>query len=184
MNNQAMILDAFGYSINLMSVMIVLLLVGLITLFVRIQLSEKLDFADMLTKDGKAVSLTKVLQLVGGVTATWVIIKTTLTGDLGMDIFASYLAYVASIEGFSKFVAAKYQYRERSMREAQDMDTYYQGQRPSHDGYGSYDTYNGFQGTYQHPDIARRPQPHTPMYDDRPSPNEPSLAQQPPEHLR
>ena len=122
MQNQTMILDVFGYSINLMSVMIVLLVVGLVTLFVRIQMTDKLDFADMLTKDGRAVSLTKVLQLVGGVTATWVIIKTTVAGNLGMDIFAVYLAYVASIEGFSKFIAAKYSYSEKSIKEAKQAE--------------------------------------------------------------
>jgi hypothetical protein len=108
----AMTITAFGFTINLISLMIILLIIGLVVLFIRIQLSNRLDFADMLTKDGHTVSLTKVLQLLGGTTSTWVVIKLASSGALGVEIFATYLAYVASIEGFSKFISAKYGYRE------------------------------------------------------------------------
>lgn len=114
----AAIVTLFGTSINLLTVAIFAAFIGLLYLFFRIQTSEKLDFADMLTKDGRSVSLTKVLQLIGGITATWVIVKMTLTGGLSMDIFAIYLTYVASIEGFSKFVSARYNYNEKSVRDA------------------------------------------------------------------
>ena len=110
-------ISLFGYTLDLVAIVIVLAIAGLMFLFYRIQKSDKLDFADLITKDGRTVSLTKVLQLVGGVTATWVVIKMTLIGTLGMDMFAVYLTYVASIEGFSKFMAAKYQYTERSVRD-------------------------------------------------------------------
>jgi len=113
-----MMISAFGYDINLMSVMIILLILGILFLFWRIQSSEKLDFADMLTKDGRAVSLTKVLQLVGGMTATWIMIKLTITGQLTEALFGLYLTYVGAIEGYSKFVAAKYGYSEKSVKDA------------------------------------------------------------------
>jgi hypothetical protein len=74
----------------------------------------------MITKDGRSVSLTKILQLVGGITATWVVIKFTLMNQLNDSLFGLYLAYVAGVEGYSKFVAAKYGYNERSIR---DQDT-------------------------------------------------------------
>jgi hypothetical protein len=118
MSQSAYVMTFFGNEVNLISLMIFSLIVGLITLFIRIQLTKKLEFADMLTKDGRTVSLTKVLQLVGGATATWVIIKTTLMGSISMELFLVYLAYVASIEGFSKFISAKYQYNEKSIRDA------------------------------------------------------------------
>lgn len=54
------------------------------------------------------VSATKVLQLLGGTTATFVVIKMTLQAAISWEIFATYLAYVASVEGFSKFILAKY----------------------------------------------------------------------------
>lgn len=115
--SSAMILDVFGYHINLMSLMIVLIISGVLFLFWRIQKSEKLDFSDMLTKDGRTVSLTKILQLVGGITATWIMIKLTLTGGLTETIFGLYLAYVGGVEGYSKFVSAKYGYSEKSVKD-------------------------------------------------------------------
>jgi len=83
----------------------------------RIQATGKLDFADMFTKDGKTVSLTKVLQFIGGITATWAMIKLTLTGTLTAELFGVYLAYVGGVEAYSKFCAAKYNYRETSIKE-------------------------------------------------------------------
>ena len=114
----AVLIDVFGYQINFGLVMISALLLGILFLFWRIQSSEKLDFADMITKDGRAVSLTKVLQLVGGVTATWVIIKLTLSGTLNEAILGIYLTYVGAIEGYSKYVAAKHGYTETSVKDA------------------------------------------------------------------
>lgn len=120
-----MIITIFGTTINLMSVMIVLLILGIIVMFWRIHRSDKLDFTDMITKDGRTVSLTKVLQLIGGTTATWVVIKLAITGTLGADIFGIYLAYVASIEGFSKFMTAKYRYQEQSVRDTSPYSSGY-----------------------------------------------------------
>lgn len=113
----SMTVELFGMQINLMGMAVALALFGILFLFYRIQKSDKLDFADMITKDGKAVSLTKVLQLIGGMSATWVIIKLTLTGGLTEAIFGLYLTYVGAIEGYSKFVAAKYGYAEKSVKD-------------------------------------------------------------------
>jgi hypothetical protein len=115
--NSAMLIDLFGHTINLMHVMILIIFGGLVTMFWRIQRSDKLDFSDMITKDGRSVSLTKVLQLIGGTTATWIVVKLAISGTLGADIFGIYLMYVASIEGFSKFMTAKYQYSEGSVKD-------------------------------------------------------------------
>ncbi len=118
----SMIFNFMGYEINLMAVSVALLIIGVLILFWRIQRTEKLDFADMITKDGRAVSLTKVLQLVGGITATWIMIKLTLTGGLTEALFGLYLTYVGAIEGYSKFVAAKYNYSEKSVRDTKAAD--------------------------------------------------------------
>lgn len=120
MTANSMTFDFFGFSINLIAVLIVFIIACILTLFYRIQKSKKLDFADMITKDGRAVSLTKVLQLIGGLTATWVMIKLTLTGGLTEALFGLYLTYVGAIEGYSKFVAAKYNYKEKSVKDAQE----------------------------------------------------------------
>ena len=117
----AMILSIYGYEINLMAVSILMLLLGVLFLFWRIQRSEKLDFADIITKNGKSVSLTKVLQLVGGLTATWIMIKLTLTGGLTESLFGIYLTYIGGVEAYSKFVSAKYGYNEKSVRTQAEM---------------------------------------------------------------
>ena len=114
----ALLLNLWGYQLNLMTVMILAVLAGIIYMFIRIQQSERLDFADMITKDGRKVSGTKVLQLLSGVASTWIIIKMGLQGTLTAEIFGIYLAYTASIEGFSKFISAKYNYTETSVRDA------------------------------------------------------------------
>lgn len=121
-NNNAMIINAFGYSINLGSVMIICVMLAMMYTFWRIQVSKRLDFADMLTKDGRKVSQTKVMQVIGGVVGSWVIIKTGMSGTLTFEIFAVYLAYVASIEGFSKFISARYNYDETSVSDAKNND--------------------------------------------------------------
>jgi hypothetical protein len=114
----ALNVSLFGYQINGMAIWIASILLGVLFLFYRIQRTKKLDFADIITKDGKAVSLTKVLQLIGGLTATWIMIKLTLTGALTESLFGLYLTYVGAIEGYSKFVAAKYGYAEKSVKDA------------------------------------------------------------------
>lgn len=115
-------IDVFGFPVNLVGVSIVLGLCAILYLFYRIQKTDKLDFADLITKDGRSVSLTKVLQLVGGFTATWIMIKLTLTGGLTDILFGIYLSYVAGVEGYSKFVSAKYGYKESSVKDAKKAD--------------------------------------------------------------
>lgn len=67
-----------------------------------------LNWNYLITRDGKRVSTTKILQLVGGFTGTWIMIHLTLGGSITWHMFMIYLAYVASVEGFSKFVEAKF----------------------------------------------------------------------------
>jgi hypothetical protein len=117
-HSQAAVLDIFGFQVNIPSVGIMVVLFGILFLFYRIHKAEKLDFADMITKDGKSVSLTKILQLIGGITATWIMIKLTLTGGLTEALFGLYLTYVGAVEGYSKYVSAKYGYKETSVKEA------------------------------------------------------------------
>lgn len=89
----------------------------------RVQVSGKLDLVDMVTKNGTSVSLTKVLQLLGGVTATLVIMNLTMSNELSESIFGLYLAYIGGVEGYSKFLAARYQYEEKSVREPKPEGT-------------------------------------------------------------
>lgn len=117
MTSANLILNLFGYEINTMAVAMIAIVFGLLNLFYRIQKADKLDFADMITKNGKSVSLTKVLQLIGGLTATWIMVKLTMSDKLTESILGVYLMYVGGIEGYSKYVAAKYGYDEKSVKD-------------------------------------------------------------------
>lgn len=68
-----------------------------------------LDWADLVKAKGtNNVSLTKFLQLIGGITGTWMVVYTTLHDRLTYDLLLVYLAYVGAIDGWSKFVSARY----------------------------------------------------------------------------
>jgi hypothetical protein len=67
-----------------------------------------LNWNYLISRDGKRVSTTKILQLVGGFTGTWIMVHLTLGGSITWHMFMIYLAYVASGEGCSKFVEAKF----------------------------------------------------------------------------
>ena len=101
-------LNIFGYTINLYAVTITVFFAAFVIGLWRAQRAQHLNWLDMLTRDGTKVSTTKVLQLLGGVVATWIVIKLTLQEKLTWDIFAIYLGYVASIDGYSKLLMAKY----------------------------------------------------------------------------
>lgn len=102
------VIELFGYSVNIPAVTIMLFFVVLVYGLFSSHRKKELDWRDMLTRDGSKVSTTKLLQLIGGVVATWVIIKLTLTKELTTELFMIYLTYVASIDGYSKWIMAKY----------------------------------------------------------------------------
>ena len=56
---------------------------------------------------GKA-SITRTLQLLAGLTATWVVVQFTATNKLTYDIFGLYLIAVGASEAWTKYVAAKF----------------------------------------------------------------------------
>lgn len=105
---KASMVEIAGYSVNIWGLILTVFFgVFLIALW-RAQNARKLDWLDLLTRDGTKVSMTKILQMVGGVVGTWIIVKITLQGALTWDLFAIYLGYVASVDGFSKLIMAKY----------------------------------------------------------------------------
>ena len=123
-NSSTVLINLFGYQFDLITVLIFSIIIGVLILFYRIQASKRLDFADMFTTDGRKVSSTKVLQFIGGLASTWFIVKQGLGGTLSAEIFGMYLAYIASIEGFSKFISAKYNYTETSVSEAAEISAF------------------------------------------------------------
>lgn len=97
-----------NFVVNFYAISILVVVILFLYALWREQRSKRLDWLDMLTRDGTKVSTTKILQLIGGVVGTWIIIQVTLQHKLTWDLFAIYLTYVASIDGYSKFIMAKY----------------------------------------------------------------------------
>lgn len=145
--HQASMIDLFGMQVNAYALTIILMLFVFLFLLFKAQRARRLDWMDMITRDGTKVSTTKILQLIGGVVGTWIIIKVTIQGVLTWDLFAIYLGYVASVDGFSKLIMAKY------------------GAAGSDDSSVPYRRYGG----YQQPQAPYHPQapinPHPPAQD-------------------
>jgi hypothetical protein len=88
---------------------ILLLLCSLVYMLYHSHKAHHLDWLDLIrTKGSQNISLTKFLQLVGGITGTWMVVYTTLHNRLTYDLLLVYLAYVGAIDGWSKFISAKY----------------------------------------------------------------------------
>jgi hypothetical protein len=98
-------ITVLGIAVNVCGLIMVVL--NMIFLFglARELYKNNLEWSYLITRDGKRVSATKILQLVGGFTGTWIVIRLTLGGTITWDMFMIYLTYVASVEGFSKFVS-------------------------------------------------------------------------------
>lgn len=105
---QAAMIELFGLQFNMYALTIIIMLFVFLFLLFKAQRARRLDWMDMITRDGTKVSTTKILQLVGGVVGTWIVIKMTIQGVLSWDMYAIYLGYVASVDGFSKLIMAKY----------------------------------------------------------------------------
>ena len=94
---------------DLMSFVIISMFLSFIVMFWRAQAQSKLNWIDLIRKPGSSViSLTKLIQLLGAMVATWIMVKMAMSDKISWDLLATYLAYVGSIEGYSKFVSAKY----------------------------------------------------------------------------
>lgn len=56
---------------------------------------------------GKA-SITRTLQMLGGLTATWIVVKMAVLGTITAEIFGIYLAALGVSAAWSKYIGAKY----------------------------------------------------------------------------
>lgn len=116
---------------NFWAIAIIVIMGLFIAALVRLHLGKtSYSLADLITRDGKHLSTTKILQLVGGIVGTFIVIKMTITGTMTWDIFAIYLAYAASVDGFTKAINAKFKSRENDYpRYGYGMDYEYDSYR-------------------------------------------------------
>ena len=95
--------------LDLMSFTIIIMFLSFVVMFWRAQAKNQLNWIDLIRKPGSpTISLTKVIQLLGAMVATWIMVKMAMADKVSWDLLATYLAYVGSVEGYSKFVSAKY----------------------------------------------------------------------------
>ena len=130
---QSSIITLFGYHFNVYGIIIALLLTLFLIAVIIAQRdpNSEFDWTDLVmsidqSSGKKVASASKILQLVGGATGTFIVIKLTLQNNISFDIFATYLAYVASIESFSKFMIAKYGVRGQSQYQQFNQPNYHQ----------------------------------------------------------
>lgn len=69
--------------------------------------SSKFNLISIVSNPDGSASLTRILQLTAGITATWVIINYTINLKLGVEMFAVYLAAMGISEGFTKYLQSK-----------------------------------------------------------------------------
>lgn len=96
---------------SLTSLMLILIFSFIFTVFINAQLRGRIDWLDLVCRSNTSiVSLSKVLQLVGGIVATWIVVKSTLlsNGDISWELFTAYLAYVGSVEAYGKYITLRY----------------------------------------------------------------------------
>jgi hypothetical protein len=108
MDNLIWSLDGITLTLNAQAVVIIILALLLFYMIWRANKTGDLNWTDMITSSHRKVSLTKLLQLVGGITATWIMVFITLQDKLSGELLITYLTYVGAIEGWSKYVAARY----------------------------------------------------------------------------
>jgi hypothetical protein len=112
---QTSMINIFGHEINVYATMLITAFILFIYAVYRANKDQTnvFEWTDMITginqTTGKReASTSKLLQLVGGITATFIVVKLTIQGTINWDIFAVYLGYVASVDSFSRFILAKY----------------------------------------------------------------------------
>lgn len=147
----------FGLTFNIYAVLIAVAILIILYGIKKAQDDPESDFdwadlftsVDQTTGERKA-SFSKILQIIGGITATFIVIKLTLQGSIAVEIFATYLAYVASVEGFSKFMLAKYGSQQNRDRE-DGYGGYGRGWRGGYDRYDRYDRQDRYAGSDRYP---------------------------------
>lgn len=108
MGNFLWTLNGTTISVDSSALVIITIIIALCYMMWDANKRGRLDWTDMIKSKPRKVSLTKLLQLVGGVTGTWIMITTTLHNNLTPELLMIYLTYVGAIEGWSKFITARY----------------------------------------------------------------------------
>lgn len=97
--------NLFGFQVNVMSVVIITAFAALMTaIFVR---RSTLHCTDLITSPDGRLSRTAIGQTFGIIVAVWAPVITTLQGKLDSTVLMVCLAYLALVEGYSKYLRWK-----------------------------------------------------------------------------
>lgn len=100
--------QALATRIDLVTLSVMVLAFLLLMLFWQAA-RKGLSCLDLITDKGSGkMSLTKVLNLVGTLVGTWVVMRMAVDKSLGWEIFALFLAYCAGTHAFSTYLSAKF----------------------------------------------------------------------------
>lgn len=58
-------------------------------------------------------SISRTLQMLAGITSTWVVVKLTVAGSLTTEMFFAYMAAMGISEGWSKYIGAKFTSKDK-----------------------------------------------------------------------
>lgn len=68
-----------------------------------------LSCLDLITDKGSGkMSLTKVMNVLGGIVGSWAVMHQAIDGRLSWDIFLAFLAYCGGSHGWSSYLSAKF----------------------------------------------------------------------------
>lgn len=103
-----MIAELQGLQINLVTFSVFVL--GAIVIGLFWQASRKgLSCLDLITDKGSGkMSLTKVLNVLGGIVGTWTVMRMAIDKSLSWELFALFLAYCAGTHAFSTYLSARF----------------------------------------------------------------------------
>lgn len=88
---------------------VIILAMGLLIYSAHKNAGSKFDVFDYFidSNTGKA-SITRSLQVLGGLTSTWIVVKLAVLGTLSTEMFAIYMAALGISEGWSKYIGSKF----------------------------------------------------------------------------
>lgn len=94
-----------SFTFNIFAIVISVVVICLLLAFYNAHRANKINWVDLVSRDGTTLSLSKVLQLAGAVISSWIMIKLTLQDSLTAELLIVYLTYVASVDGFAKWIS-------------------------------------------------------------------------------
>lgn len=97
-----------AFKVDLLTISVLSICLLIVALFWQAA-RKGLSCLDLITDKGSGkMSLTKVMNLLGGVIGSWAVMRQAVDGKLTWDLLMVFLAYCAGTHGFSTWLQAKH----------------------------------------------------------------------------